>query len=304
MKVCLLVRSFACLLEKTSRANKKTSKQSLLLACLAFLFPIAAFAFSVPPNDGFITDTIPILDVQQDMGLEQMLEQYRSETSNEIAVLIIRTLEGEEIADVAVEVGRKWGIGTDENDNGILMVVSYEDRRVFIATGYGLEGAVPDIVAAGIVETDIAPLFRDGDYYGGIRAGVEALQKHIGGEYTAERYSSGSGDGFGQVIFFLIFIAFDFLVAIFGRSKSWWLGGVVGAVIGIVLGAMYVWWWSIPVLAGLGLLFDFIVSKMGPRTGRRRGGIWFGGPGGRGGGGGFGGFSGGSFGGGGGGGKW
>ncbi|MEK7122767.1 MAG: TPM domain-containing protein, partial [Patescibacteria group bacterium] len=154
-----------------------------------------ASAFSVPPNDGFITDTIPLLDEQQDMSLEQMLEQYRAETSNEIAVLIVRTLEGDEIADVAVEVGRKWEIGTDKNDNGILMVVSYEDRRVFIATGYGLEGAVPDIVAAGIVETDIAPLFREGDYYGGIRAGVEALQKHIGGEYTAERYSSGSGDG-------------------------------------------------------------------------------------------------------------
>ena len=188
-----------------------------------------AHAFSVPPNDGFITDTIPILDAQQDMSLEQMLEQYRSETSNEIAVLIIRTLEGEEIADVAVEVGRKWGIGTQENNNGILMLIAYEDRRVFIATGYGLEGAVPDIVAAGIVETDIAPVFRDGDYYGGIRAGVEALQKHIGGEYTAERYSSGSedGGGLGQFLFFLLFIGLDFLVAIFGRSQSWWLGGVV-----------------------------------------------------------------------------
>ena len=220
-------------------------------------------------------------------------------------MLIVRTLEGEEIADVAVEVGRAWGVGTQENNNGILMLIAYEDRRVFIATGYGLEGAVPDIVAAGIVETDIAPFFRDGDYYGGIRAGVEALQKHIGGEYAAERYSSGSGDGFGlgQFLFFLLFIGFDFIVAIFGRSKSWWLGGVVGAVIGIGLGAMYVWWWSVPLLAGLGLLFDFIVSKMGPRKGRR-GGIWFGGPGGRGGGGGFGGFSGGSFGGGGGGGKW
>ena len=279
--------------------------RSLSLGCLALLLPVAAFAFEVPPNDGFITDTIPILDAQQDMGLEQMLQEYQSQTSNEIAVLVVRSLEGEEIADVAVEVGRKWEIGTGENDNGILILISYEDRRMFIATGYGLEGAVPDIVAAGIVETDIAPLFREGDYYGGIRAGIEALQKHIGGEYTAERYNSGSsGDfGFGQFIFFLVFIGFDFLVAIFGRSKSWWLGGVVGAVIGIGLGAMYVWWWSVPLLAGLGLLFDFIVSKMGPRKGRR-GGIWFGGPGGQGGGGGFGGFIGGSFGGGGGGGKW
>lgn len=273
---------------------------------LLFLNAGTVFAFDVPPNDGFITDMVPLLEAGQDTELEQMLQTYREQTSNEIAVLIVRNLEGEEIADVAVEVGRKWGVGTSENDNGILLLIAYEDRRMFIATGYGLEGAVPDIVAAGIVETDVAPLFREGDYAGGIRAGIEALQKHIGGEYTVERYDTSDGDGFGfgQFLFFLLFIGFDFLAAIFGRSKSWWLGGVVGAVIGIVLGMIYVWWWSIPVLAGLGLVFDFIVSKIGPRTGHRRGGGWLGGPGGRGGGGGFGGFSGGSFGGGGGGGKW
>ncbi|TSD00024.1 MAG: hypothetical protein Greene101449_384 [Candidatus Peregrinibacteria bacterium Greene1014_49] len=277
---------------------------SFSLLALVF-FPLAVFAFEVPPNDGFITDTVPLLDPAQDTGLEEMLQIYKQQSSNEIAVLIIRSLEEEEIADIAVEVGRKWGIGTKESNNGILMIVAYEDRRMFIATGYGLEGAVPDIVAAGIVEKDIAPLFRDGDYYGGIRAGIEAIQKHIGGEYTAERYSTGSGDvsGFGQFLFFLFFIGFDFLVAIFGRSKSWWLGGVVGALIGIVLSLMYVWWWSIPVLAGIGLLFDYLVSKGGGGRHRRGPGIWLGGPRG-GGGGGFGGFSGGSFGGGGGGGKW
>lgn len=288
--------------------NQETKKRSVLIL-LGILLPTTVFAFEVPPNDGFITDTVPILDEQQDMSLEQMLDAYQKETSNEIAVLIVRSLEGEEIADMAVEVGRKWGIGTEENDNGILMLIAYEDRRMFIATGYGLEGAVPDNVAAGIVETDIAPLFREGDYSGGIRAGIEALQKHIGGEYTADRYAAGSGDGFGlgQFLFFLLFIGFDFLVAIFGRSKSWWLGGVVGAVIGIVLAILYAWWISIPVLAVLGLLFDFIASKMwSGKKGRRGPGIWLG-PGGRGrggGGGGFGGFSGGSFGGGGGGGKW
>ena len=275
-----------------------------LVRIIAILGISVVHAFSVPPNDGFITDTVPLLDTAQDAELEQILQTYKQQTSNEIAVLIVRSLEGEEIADSAVEVGRKWGIGTKENDNGILMVIAYEDRRMFIATGYGLEGAVPDIVAAGIVEKDIAPLFREGDYYGGIRAGIEALQKHIGGEYTAERYASGSGDasGFGQFLFFLLFIGFDFLVAIFGRSKSWWLGGVVGAAVGIVLAFLYVWWWSIPVLAGLGLFFDYLVSRGGGTRGRRGGGMWLGGP--RGGGGGFGGFGGGSFGGGGGGGKW
>lgn len=302
----LLVCSFARLLVvPDSRTNEPTNKRLLVAVFVALLLPASACAFAVPPNDGFITDTVPLLDAAQDAELEQMLQTYRDQTSNQIAVLILRSLGGEEIADSAVEVGRKWGIGTRENDNGILMLIAYEDRRMFIATGYGFEGAVPDIVAAGIVEKDIAPLFRDGDYEGGIRAGVEALQKHIGGEYTAERYSTGSGDasGFGQFLFFLLFIGFDFLVALFGRTKSWWLGGVVGAALGGILALLYVWWWSIPVLVVLGLFFDYLVSRGGGTSGRRGGGMWLGGPR-RGGGGGFGGFSGGSFGGGGGGGKW
>ena len=279
------------------------------IRCTAFVFltlfaPASVLAFSVPPNDGYVTDTINLLTAEDQSSLEQSLQEYRAQSSNEIAILIVGNLGGESIADVAVEIGRKWGIGSKEYNNGILMLIAYEDREGFIATGYGLEGAVPDIVAAGIVETDMAPMFREGEYAEGIRLGIVALQKHIGGEYTADRYSKGSGDasGFGQFLFFILFVGFDFLVALFGRSKSWWLGGVVGAVIGVVLAIFYVWWWSIPVLAGLGLLFDYLVSKAGPRSGHRRRGMWLGGP--RGGGGGFGGFGGGSFGGGGGGGKW
>ncbi len=278
--------------------------RSPLVVFLSLALPASVLAFSVPPNDGYITDMIDLLTAEEQSSLEQSLQEYKTASSNEIAILILQSLGGETISDVAVEIGRKWGIGSKENSNGILLIVAYEDREAFIATGYGLEGAVPDIVAAGIVESDIAPKFREGVYAEGVRAGIESLQKHIGGEYTAERYASGSGNtsGFGQFLFFILFVGFDFLFAFFGRTKSWWLGGVVGAVIGVVLAFFFVWWWSIPVLAGIGLLFDYLVSRAGPRTGRR-GGIWLGGPRG-GGGGGFGGFGGGSFGGGGGGGKW
>jgi uncharacterized protein len=270
----------------------------------ALIFPVAAFAFAVPPNDGYVTDMAAILSSDEEVFLEQVLTETRDATGNEVAVLVVRSLDGEPIADAAVEVGRAWGIGTKEKNNGILMLIAYEDREVFIATGYGLEGAVPDIVAAGIVEEDIAPMFREGKYAEGIRAGIEALRKHIDGEYTPERYASGGGrvPGFGEFTFFLLFVGCDFLAAIFGRSKSWWLGGVVGALIGLLLGVLYVWWWSIPVLVGIGLLFDFIVSKNHGRP--RRCGAWMGGPRIGGGSGGFGGFGGGSFGGGGGGGRW
>ena len=237
--------------------------------------------------------------------MEQILSDYQKATSNEIAILIVPGLQGAPIDEAAFDVGDAWGIGTEENDNGILILVSYEDRSVFIATGYGLEGAVPDLVAHGIIEQDITPAFREGKYYEGLLAAVDSLKKHIAGEYTQDRYAaSASIPGIGWIIFFL-FIVFDGLGSYLARSKSWWLGGILGGVFGIVLTVLFTWWLSIPVLVILGLFLDYFLSKRGPRRGRRlfRGG-GFGGWGGGSSGGGFGGFSGGSFGGGGAGGRW
>ena len=277
------------------------------LATLFLLVLPAYAAITIPVNDGFVTDDAGLLTPEEETALENDLTNYRAETSNEIAVVTVKTLSGYVASDVAVEIGRKWGVGT-EKDNGILLLVSYEDRQIWISTGDGMEGAVPDIVAHGIAEKDIAPDFREGRYYDGIAAGIEALKKHIGGEYTAERYDQENDSG-GAVawIFFFVFILFNWCAALFARSKSWWLGGVFGGVFGIILTVLYSWWISIPALVLIGLFFDYILSKAGPGRGGRRGGPWSGGGGwgGRGGsGGGFGGFGGGNFSGGGGGSKW
>jgi uncharacterized protein len=277
---------------------------ALALLALLILAP-AVHAFEVPPNDGFVTDTASVLTADQEQVLEQDLLTYKTQTSNEIAVLIIDTLSGEPIADVAIEAGRKWGVGTSENDNGILIVIAHTDREIFIATGYGLEGAVPDIVAKGVIEEDILPEFRAGRYSEGITAGIEALKKHIGGEYTATRYSESSAGEFLGPVIFVIFLALQFFGAVMARTQSWWFGGVLGGVGGIILTILFTWWLSIPVLVALGLLIDFILSKSALRRRRARGGGFYGGFGGRGGhSGGFGGFGGGSFGGGGASGKW
>lgn len=259
-------------------------------------------AITVPPNDGFVTDVIGLLPADREAAIEADLEAYAQETSNEIAVLIIQGLQGEDRAAAAVEVGRKWGVGGKQQDNGILILLSYEDRSVFIATGYGLEGAVPDIVAKGVIETDMIPAFRDGDYAKGLEQGIAALKKHIGGEYAADRYAD-PGEGPWPWIFFVGCICFDAIASFLGRTKSWWFGGILGCVFGIVLTILYSWWISIPILVAVGLALDFMLSRSGYR-GHRGGsrGFWTGGTGG--GGGGFGGFGGGSFGGGGAGGKW
>lgn len=262
-----------------------------------------AYALNLPSYDGFVTDLAGVLTSSQKQNLESSLEAYRQETSNEIAVLIVPSLEGEVIADLAVEVGREWGIGTEEHNNGILLLIAIEDRELFIATGYGLEGAVPDIVAKGIIDEEIVPQFRNGDYYAGVQAGIEALKKHIGGEYTADRYSSsGSSSDWSGIWIFIVIIGVQILAAVLGSTKSWWMGGVVGGVFGIIITLVKGWWVLIPLLVIVGLIFDFIVSKMPKGKGRGGRSFWSGG--GRGGSGGFGGFSGGSFGGGGAGGSW
>lgn len=281
----------------------------LPVCCLAFFLATAAalpaYAYEVPANDGFVTDEAAVLSQTEEGAVERMLAEYREQTSNEIAILILPTLIGEDIADVALEVGRKWGVGGKENDNGVLVVINYTEREMYIAVGYGLEGALPDLATKGIIDTDIVPHFREGKYFEGLVTGIQSIQKHITGEYTADRYLRQNEQGsYLAFLFFFLSFFFEFIAAFLARSRSWWLGGVLGAVCGLVLTLVYSWWLSIPILTLVGLLFDYVLSKNYKKGHRSRSGYYGGGSGGRRGGGGFGGFGGGSFGGGGARGRW
>ncbi len=289
----------------------------MLFVGVVSLFVPSALAFDVPPNDGYVTDvsgvTPPLIEPQKEASLEAALADYYAKTSNQIAVVIIRSLGYEQLEDVSLQIARKYGIGDKQHSNGILMLVSYDDRAVRFEVGYGLEGAVPDLVAKGIIETDVVPAFRQGDYASGIAAAVDALQKHIGNEYTSDRYAETSVQNDEMTAFplFALFIALQWVLSILARTRSWWLGGVFGFFGGLALALFYGWWLSIPVLIVLGLFLDFVVSRnyraRGP-TSWWAGGNWGPGGGGRwgggGSGGGFGGFGGGGFGGGGASGRW
>lgn len=286
------------------------SRPFLSIGTLALFFlSSSAWAFDTPANDGFVTDEIGLLDPAQEESLEMTLTEYSQQTSNEIAVLVVKSLTGTTITDAGVQVFRdeRWRLGDEQKNNGLLILIAYDQNEIGITTGYGLEGAVPDIVAYGVIQRDIVPRFRDGEYYEGILAGIDALKKHIGGEYTADRYEQSEEDaGAFAWVFFILFVAADWFAALFARTKSWWLGGVFGGVFGIIFTALYSWWISIPALVLIGLLFDYIVSQKGYTRSR---GPWRGGPGGfggsgRSGGSGFGGFGGGSTGGGGAHGRW
>jgi uncharacterized protein len=271
-----------------------------------------ALAFEVPPNDGFVTDTASVLSTEEETNIEKVLKDFRDRTSNEIAVVIIPSLDGEILEDVALQIGRKWGVGTKERDNGIVMLISMDDRAITLSVGYGLEGAIPDIVAKGVIDNDILPHFRRNETAQGILAGIDALEKHIGGEYTVDRYThADSAWSLEPFTLFLFFLFGEWILAILARTKSWWAGGVLGGIGGVILTMLYSFWISIPILVIIGLFLDYVVSKNFRSRGKTK--WWAGGrfgPGGGGGfsggssGGGFGGFGGGSFGGGGASGRW
>ena len=256
----------------------------LLLGCLAFAqeFP--------PKSNTLVTDFTNTLTTEEKQRLEDKLVAFDDTSSTQIAVVIIKSVGDYDINEYGVQLGRKWGIGQAGKNNGILLLVALGDRKMTIQTGYGVEGALPDVIAEQIRVNDINPRFKAGDYYGGLDVGTDQIIKYTQGEYKATKKAKrnkGGDDGGGPAGFIVIIIV---LVIVFIVSRKGG-GGGGGQVIGSRGGASPFWW----LLAGSML-----------NSGNRGGGDWggFSGGSGGGGGGGFGGFGGGSFGGGGSGGSW
>ena len=190
-----------------------------------FLFLIFA-SFSnaqpqIPKLKMWATDLTGTLSKTELSELNQRLKSYEDTTSNQIVVVMISSLEGYPIEMLAEETATKNKIGTEKNDNGILLLIAKDDRELRFEVGYGLEGAVPDAIASSIIRNEITPEFKNGDFYLGISNGINAIFKAIGGEYKAE--DSDSEDGFP----FYIFIILIFIIFIFMRSGGPFVPGGV-----------------------------------------------------------------------------
>lgn len=247
------------------------------------------------------TNTLSSREIQQ---LEARLAQLEAEKGSQITVVIIPTTEPEPIEDYSIRLAEKWKIGREGIDDGVILLVAKNDRKLRIEVGYGLEGAITDLQSKRIIENYITPNFKQGDFAGGINEGVSALAQLIADEELPEptrRNVSSKNDG-GSAWFFIIF-----MVALIigtssskklGKWKSKGLGSLVAFIAGILL---------IGLGAAIGLVFFYLIfssmSGRGGRTGGYYGGGFGRGGGGFGGGGGFSG-GGGSFGGGGASGSW
>ncbi|MFH1522921.1 MAG: TPM domain-containing protein [Patescibacteria group bacterium] len=280
-----------------------------IIPCLLFAGIVSAY-YNPGTPDGFVNDYAGMLNESEKQTLEDKLVQFEKDSSNEISVVTIPSLEEDVIENFAVKLFEDWGIGKTKNDNGVLVLIARDDRQMRIEVGYGLEGALTDAQSWYIIDKIMKPAFQNEDYYSGIDQAVDKIIAATKGEYIPESQPEGKSNNWEMIFWVGIFI-FMWIASVLGRSKSWWaggvLGGVAGVIIGLIKGFILVGLVSLAVLIPFGLLFDFIVSKNYAKH-KSRGSIpWWigGGKGGRGGfGGGFGGFGGGSSGGGGASGSW
>lgn len=262
-------------------------RKLLLLLLIGAALPLSAARFPCdlkPPPEReqgkLLWSYAPLLSPTEQARIDKRLTEFARETSNQVLVLIVDTLCGEEASDLAFAIGERWGIGQKGFDNGIVFLIKPTggsgQRRVFIATGYGLEGAVPDAVCRRIIDNEVLPRFKQGEFARGIEAALDVIFPLAKGEFNHADY---------------------------GKQRVPW--GPLAVMVVILIIWVIAWRSKVKGYARVNRT-DFwtamwLLSQASRRSG---GGSWGGSRGGGFGGGGFGGFGGGSFGGGGAGGRW
>src|SRR3984885_13872214 len=224
----------------------KAARASLL--ALLLCWAIAALAdVAVPPLTGRVVDKTATLSSSDVASLDQTLKNLELRKGSQIAVLIVPTTEPEAIEQYSIRVAEAWKIGRKKVDDGALLVVAKDDRKLRIEVGYGLEGALTDATARRIIDEIITPEFRGGDFAGGISAGVDQMIRVADGEPLPPPEPHGSfagGEGrfdilFNPLILFGVFVAGAVLRSLFGRLVgSVALGGLVGVVAWIAIGSL------------------------------------------------------------------
>ena len=244
---------------------------SLILAGWVLLGGAAASALSVPPAPPLerpIVDQTATLSEQLVTDLAAKIKTSRAEKDYQLGILLVPSLEGRDIEGYSIEVARAWGIGEADKDNGVLLVIAKNDRKLRLEVGNGLEGDITDLESGHIIRDVISPKFKSGDYYGGLSDGITRIEAAVEGEAVPAGQPASVGEGIAGVLFQGgIFILWGglWLTSILARTKSWWAGGVIGGIVGLIVGALAGWaLWSFALLGLLffsGLALDWAVSR-------------------------------------------
>jgi uncharacterized protein len=255
----------------------KAARASFLALMLCWAFAAVADV-AVPPLTGRVVDKTATLSSREIAALDQTLKDFEAKKGSQIAVLIVPTTQPETIEQYSLRVAEVWKIGRKKIDDGAILVVAKDDRRLRIEVGYGLEGALTDVTAKRIIDEIITPKFRSGDFAGGISDGVNRMLRVIDGEPlpapAKPRQDSGVFDQFDPFNPFLIvavFVIGGIFRGIFGRLfGSLATGGAVAVILWFIAASL-----SLSVIGGIiAFIFTMIADAITSSGGVGRGGGW------------------------------
>ena len=260
--------------------------RAVLIGALLLCGGLVQAQVEVPPLKSPVTDLTGTLSASQSRDLEARLTAFSAARGSQIAVLLVPTTKPEAIEQFSIRVAEAWKIGRAGKDDGVILVVAKDDRTLRIEVGYGLEGAIPDAIAKRIIEESIVPKFRQGDFPGGIAAGVDVIMKLVEGEKLPPPANRGAADDGADpnslfALLVVLMVATTLFNSIFGRLFGSALSaGAVGIAAWVFFGSLFIALVAAVIAAVFGLIRGI------PSRGHYGG---FGGGGFSGGGGGFGG---------------
>lgn len=216
----------------TRQAKQKVTeamRRGLVVLAVGLLI-LCANALAADPRfpelTGRVVDEAKILDATAEAHLAARLEQHEKDTTNQIVVATLSSLRGYAIADYGYQLGRHWGIGQEDKNNGVLLIIAPTEREVRIEVGYGLEGDLTDAISKTIIEKEILPNFRQNDLPGGINAGVTAILAVLGGEYEPATKSKMPQTILIMMLLFVFIFIHELLSRLFGRKRKGSRGGI------------------------------------------------------------------------------
>jgi uncharacterized protein len=250
-----------------SRVWRAPARLIVLLGLL--LHPSLLSALDVPPLTGRIVDLAHVLPAQDMQQLNDQLQTHEEKTGNQVAVLILPSLEGEPLEEYSHRVATTWKLGQKGTDNGVLLLVALKERRVRIEVGYGLEGTLTDLRSARIIRSEIVPRFKAGNIPEGVRAGTDAILKTIEGTYQAaedaQRPPGATADAFQYVVIGIMvgFVAGLILSQGLRRARA-----LLGAILSFMVAQAASVLWG---LAAAGVTALLLWAVLGAVGGQKRG---------------------------------
>ena len=209
-------------------------RRFILLSLCFLLLPFNVAALEVPKLTGYVNDLAGVISPEVELKIENFLRGFEASDSTQLVVLTIESLEGESLEEYSLKVADSWKIGQKEKDNGALLLISKQDRKIRIEVGYGLEGKLTDLLAGRIIDNEITPEFKAGNYDAGVIAGVSAMAESVRGEYqgTGRTSHKKKRSSWGSLAL-LLFLGPGMML--FGggrrgrhRRSGLWIGGMGG----------------------------------------------------------------------------